>query len=427
MSQFVKDLSVKTAGILPFIEEVYKDLHQNPELPMQEFRTAGIVAEIMRKEGFETVEKIGGTGVVGILRNGNGPTVMLRADMDALPMQEETGLSYASQAKSVSKQGETVPVAHGCGHDMHTSWLLGAAKVLAAGREYWQGTVIALFQPAEETGRGSQLMLADGLSGLIPKPDIILGQHLLQFRAGTVAYRAGQILTAGDSWLVRFFGKGAHGGMPHQGVDPLIMAASAVLRLQTIVSREVSPQAQAVITVGEFHAGSAENIIPAEAYIKLNVRTTDEKVRAHVLDAIRRVCIAEARASNAPKDPVFEEINNFPLTVNDEKATKAIAREFRNHFGDLLVQTTPLGASEDFGRYGKEWQTPYVYWFVGGTDPDVYDKAVKDGTVSHLPGPHSPFWAPVLAPTIRTGIETMLAAAGVWLEKSIGDDKNEER
>lgn len=427
MSQFVKDLSVKTASILPFIEEVYKDLHQNPELPMQEFRTAGIVAEIMRKEGFETVEKIGGTGVVGILRNGNGPTVMLRADMDALPMQEETGLSYASQAKSVSKQGETVPVAHGCGHDMHTSWLLGAAKILAAGREHWQGTVIALFQPAEETGKGSQLMLADGLSGLIPKPDIILGQHLLQFRAGTVAYRAGQILTAGDSWLVRFFGKGAHGGMPHQGVDPLIMAAAAVLRLQTIVSREVSPQAQAVITVGEFHAGSAENIIPAEAYIKLNVRTTDEKVRAHVLDAIRRVCIAEARASNAPKDPVFEEINNFPLTVNDEKATKAIAREFRNHFGELLVQTTPLGASEDFGRYGKEWQTPYVYWFVGGTDPDVYDKAVKDGTVSHLPGPHSPFWAPVLAPTIRTGIEAMLAAAGVWLEKSIGDDKNEER
>lgn len=427
MSQFVKDLSVKTAGILPFIEEVYKDLHQNPELPMQEFRTAGIVAEIMRKEGFETVEKIGGTGVIGILRNGNGPTVMIRADMDALPMQEETDLSYASQAKSVSKQGETVPVAHGCGHDMHTSWLLGAAKVLAAGREHWQGTVIALFQPAEETGKGSQLMLADGLSGLIPKPDIILGQHLLQLRAGTVAYRAGQILTAGDSWLVRFFGKGAHGGMPHQGVDPLIMAASAVLRLQTIVSREVSPQAQAVITVGEFHAGSAENIIPAEAYIKLNVRTTDETVRAHVLDAIRRVCIAEARASNAPKDPVFEEINNFPLTVNDEKATKAIAKEFRNHFGELLVQTPPLGASEDFGRYGKKWQTPYVYWFVGGTDPEVYDKAVKDGTVSHLPGPHSPFWAPVLAPTIRTGIETMLAAAGVWLEKSIGDDNNEER
>lgn len=235
-----------------------------------------------------------------------------------------------------------------------------------------------------------------------------------------------KILDLTDSWLVRFFGKGAHGGMPHQGVDPLIMASSAVLRLQTIVSREVAPQAQAVVTVGEFHAGSAENIIPAEAYIKLNVRTTDEKVRAHVLDAIRRICIAEAQASNAPKAPVFEEINNFPLTVNDEKATEVIADEFRQHFGELLVETTPLGASEDFGRYGKEWQTPYVYWFVGGTDPDVYDKAVKDGTVSHLPGPHSPFWAPVLAPTIRTGIETMLAAAGVWL-KETGDDKNDKK
>ena len=417
MSKFVVQLSEKIKQVLPFTEAIYKDLHQNPELPLQEIRTAGIVAKQLTEAGFEVKEKVGGTGVVGILKNGEGPTIMLRADMDALPMKEETGLSYASTKEAVNRKGETVPVAHSCGHDMHTAWLIGAAKVLSDVREFWQGTLVTVFQPAEETAEGSQKMLSDGLNEIIPKPDVILGQHLLQFRAGTVAYRSGQTLTAGDSLLVRFFGKGAHGGMPHQGVDPLVMAASAVLRLQTIVSREVSPQSQVVVTVGEFHAGTAENIIPAEAYIKLNVRTTDEEVRKHVLEAIKRICISEARASNAPKDPVFEEINNFPLTVNDEEVTKKVAAAFRAHFGDRLSETSPLGASEDFGRYGKVWKTPYMYWFVGGCDASKYDKAVQEGTVGHLPGPHSPFWAPVLNPTLQTGIETMLAAAGVWLAK----------
>lgn len=417
MSNFVVKLSENIKQGLTSIEAIYKDLHQNPELSLQEVRTAEIVARKLFEYGFEVKQKIGGTGVVGILRNGKGPTVMLRADMDALPMKEKTGLSYASTTTTVNAKGETVPVAHACGHDMHTAWLIGVAKVMASSRDFWRGTLVTVFQPTEETAEGSKKMIEDGLSNLIPKPDVIFGQHLLQFRAGTVAYRSGQILTAGDSLLVRFFGKGAHGGMPHQGVDPLVMAAAAVLRLQTIVSREVSPQAQVVLTVGEFHAGTAENIIPAEAYIKLNVRTTDEEVRRHVLEAIKRICIAEARASNAPQDPVFEEINNFPLTVNDDKVTKMVSAAFHNHFGELLIESQPLGASEDFGRYGKVWDVPYMYWFVGGCEQSKYDMAVQEGTVGQLPGPHSPFWAPALYPTLQTGIETMLVASGMWLAK----------
>ncbi|HJV64866.1 MAG TPA: amidohydrolase [Geomonas sp.] len=417
MMQFVSQLVEEMKETLPVIEEIYKDLHRNPELSLQESRTAGIVAEKLRGAGYQVTEKIGQTGVVGIMKNGEGPTVMLRADMDALPMREATEVPYASAREAVNAKGETVPVAHSCGHDMHTSWLLGAALVLAAKRAAWCGTVMTVFQPAEETAQGSQAMLDDGLTSRFPRPDVIMGQHLLQYRAGTVGWRSGQALTSGDSLLVRFFGKGAHGGMPQNGIDPIVMAAAAVLRLQTIVAREISPQAQCVVTVGEFHAGTAENIIPAEAYIKLNVRSTEETVREQVLAAIRRVCIAEARASNAPEDPEFQEINNYPLTVNDAEVTGKVAEAFRGQFGERASEVPAQGASEDFGRFGKAWQTPYTYWFVGGSSPEKYDQAVREGTVAQLPGPHSPFWAPVLHPTLQTGIETMLTAAGVWLAR----------
>ena len=415
MPQFVSLLSDRIEHVLPMIEATYKDLHQNPELALQEMRTAGIVAQKLRESGFEVTEKVGKTGVVGILRNGEGPTVMLRADMDALPMKEDSGVPYASSKEGVNAKGETVPVAHSCGHDMHTSWLLGVAAVLSQAREAWHGTLMTVFQPAEETAQGSQAMIDDGLIERFPRPEVIMGQHLLQYRAGTVGYRSGQILTSGDSMLVRFFGKGAHGGMPQNGIDPIVMAAAAVLRLQTIVSRESSPQAQVVVTVGEFHGGTAENIIPAEAYIKLNVRTTDAAVREHVLAAIKRICLAESRASNAPKDPEFEEINNYPLTVNDAAVTQKVAEAFRAQFCDRLIETPSQGASEDFGRFGNAWKTPYMYWFVGGSAPEKYDQAEREGTVEQLPGPHSPFWAPTLHPTLQTGMETMLTAAGVWL------------
>ena len=417
MSNFIDLLNSEIAQTLPDVERIYKDLHQHPELSLQEVRTAKIAADCLRKFGFEVTENIGGTGVVGLLKNGDGATVMLRADMDALPMKEETGLEYASKCQAVNAKGETVPVFHGCAHDIHTSWLLGVASVLANSKHLWQGTVMVLFQPAEEIAAGSKNMLADGLVERFPRPDVILGQHLMQFRAGTVAYRSGQLLAAGDSLLVRFFGRGAHGGLPHQSIDPLVMAASAVMRLQTIVSREVAPQTQAVVTIGEFHAGTAENIIPDEAYIKLNIRTVDAAVREHVLEAVKRICIAEARASNAPRDPMFEEINNFPLTVNDSTVTAKVVAEFSKHFGDNLVESLPMAGSEDFGRYGMVWKSPYMLWFIGGTNPEKYDNAVANGTTNQLPGPHSPFWAPTLDPALKTGLEAMLIAAGLWLAK----------
>ncbi len=417
MSEFAKRLAGHIEQVLPMVEATYLDLHQHPELSLQEVRTSGIIAQRLREAGYEVTEKVGRTGVVGLLRNGDGPTVMMRSDMDALPMRENTGLPYASTAQGINKKGETVPVAHSCGHDIHMSWLLGAATVLSQARDAWRGTMMAVFQPAEETAEGSQAMLDDGMLEQFPRPDVILAQHLMQYPAGQVRYRSGQVLTAGDSLLVRFFGKGAHGAMPQNGIDPIVMTASAVLRLQTIVSREVAPHAQVVVTVGEFHAGTAENIIAAEAYIKLNVRTTDEAVRDHVMDAIKRICIAEARASNAPKDPEFEVINSYPLTVNDPEVTDKIATAFRGQFGDRVSEAAPVGASEDFSRFGRAWKAPYTMWFVGGTEQAKYDQAVAEGTVTKLPGPHSPFWAPALHPTLETGIETILTAAGEWLAK----------
>lgn len=417
MSDFVSQFSGAIKQVLPMVEDTYKDIHEHPELSLQEVRTAGIVAQKLRDAGFTVTEHVGKTGVVGLLKNGDGPIVMMRADMDALPMRENTGVPYASTATGVNKKGETVPVCHSCGHDLHTSWLLGAATIISEARQNWHGTLMTVFQPAEETAEGSQAMLDDGMMDRFPKPDVILGQHLMQYRAGTVNYRAGQILTSGDSLLVRFFGKGAHGAMPQNSIDPVVMAASAVLRLQTIVSREVAPDASVVVTIGELHAGTAENIIPAESYIKLNVRTTNENVRNHVMEAIKRICIAEAHASNAPKDPEFEVINNYPLTVNDAEVTQKVSEAFQEHFGGRAQETQPAGASEDFSRFGRAWNTPYMFWFVGGTAPEKYDQAIREGTYEKLPGPHSPFWAPVLHPTLETGIETLLTAGGVWLAK----------
>lgn len=417
MSKFIDQMADSVEKILPYAEEVYKDLHQHPELSLQENRTSKIVASHLKDAGFQVTEHVGVTGVVGLMKNGEGPTIMLRSDMDALPMKEESGVSYASKCEAVNAQGETVPVAHTCGHDLHITWLLSAATILSKHRELWQGTLMVVFQPAEETAQGSAKMIEDGITKNFPKPDVILGQHLLQYRAGKVGYRPGQVLTAGDSMLVRFFGRGAHGGMPQNGIDPIVMASATVLRLQTIVSREVAPQAQVAVTVGEFHAGTAENIIAETAEIKLNVRNTDAAVREHVLDAIKRICVAEAHASNAPKDPEFEPINNYPLTVNDAAATAKIAEAFKAHFEDAAFECPPVGASEDFARFGLAFGSPYVYWFVGGTDQAKFDAAVKANTVSALPGPHSPFWAPAIHPTLRTGIETMLVAAGVWLAK----------
>ncbi|WP_206733191.1 M20 family metallopeptidase [Bradyrhizobium guangzhouense] len=402
--------------LLPDIEALYKDVHSHPELSMQETRTAGIAAKRLTAAGFEVTSGVGKTGVVGLLRNGDGPTVMLRADMDALPIQEATGLPYASTATATDRDGNTVPVSHMCGHDMHVTWLAGATKLLADARTSWRGTLMAVFQPAEETGEGAQAMIDDGLFKRFPKPDVILGQHVMVGPAGTVAGRAGAITSAADSLQIKLFGRGAHGSMPQASIDPVVMAASTVLRLQTIVSREVAATESAVLTVGVLQAGTKENVIPDDAIIKLNVRTFDAGVRARVLAAIERIVNSEAAASGAPRKPEITTIDHYPLNVNNQEATQRVVEAFRGHFGAARVRPTgPAPASEDFGSFGTEWHVPSVFWFVGGTDPDVYAKARDANKLNELPVNHSPKFAPVLHPTLETGVESLVVAARTWM------------
>ncbi|MDQ2643946.1 MAG: amidohydrolase [Myxococcota bacterium] len=403
------------AALLPELEAVYKDLHQHPELSMHEVRTAKVAADWIERFGYEVSRNVGKTGVVGVLRNGAGPTVMLRADMDGLPMVEATGLPYASTAKATDDEGNQVGVFHGCGHDMHVTWLMGAARVLSEHRDRWHGTVLVVFQPGEEVGRGAESMMQDKMAERFPKPDVIFGQHVMVGAAGTVGHRSGAILSAGDSMQVKLFGRGSHGSQPQTSIDPVIMAAATTLRLQTIVSREVSPLDSAVLTVGALQAGTKENIIPDDAIIKLNVRTYDENVRKRVLEAIERICRAEATASRAEKPPEFTTLSSYPLTINDAACSERIAKAFQLQFGERAFETPPASASEDFSVFGRRWGAPYVFWIVGGTDPKAYAEAERTKTVNELPSNHSPKFAPVLHPTLQAGLEAMLTAAAAWL------------
>ena len=401
--------------LLPDLESVYKDIHAHPELSMQENRTAGIAADHLRAAGYDVTTAVGKTGVVGVLRNGDGPTLMLRADMDALPVREATGLPYASTATS-DQNGKSVPVMHACGHDMHVSWLIGAATLLAKNRDAWKGTLMPVFQPAEETGAGAQTMIEDGLFKRFPKPDAILGQHVMVGSSGVIGTRSGVITSAGDSFEIRMFGRGAHGSMPQSSIDPVIMAAAAVLRLQTIVSRELAPTDAAVVTVGSLQAGTKENVIPDEAVIKLNVRTFDEDVRQRVLAAIKRIVNAEAEASRAPRKPEITPLDRYAFVKNDPEATKRAVDAFQSYFpADRVKDTQPTTASEDFGSFGTEWQSPSVFWFVGGTDPETYARAKKSGTIADIPTNHNPRFAPVIHPTLEAGVEAMVVAAQAWL------------
>lgn len=403
-------------SLLGDLENLYKDIHAHPELSMQEHRTSSIAADHLRKAGFEVTTRVGKTGVVGLLPNGDGPTVMLRADMDALPVKETTGLSYASQATANDAEGKTVPVMHACGHDMHVTWLIGAATLMAQNRDAWKGTLMTVFQPAEETAQGARAMIDDNLFQRFPKPDVILGQHVMVGAAGVLSSRAGVVTSAGDSLQIRLFGRGAHGSMPQASIDPVVMAASTVLRLQTIVSRELAAFEAAVVTVGALQAGTKENVIPDEAIIKLNVRTFDDGVRRRVLAAIERIVNAEAEASGAPRKPEITTLDRYSLVKNDPDALQRVGDAFREYFHSGRVQTTqPTSASEDFGSFGAEWGAPAVFWFVGGTDPDVYANAQIEGNFSEIPTNHNPRFAPVIHPTLESGVEALIVAAQAWL------------
>ncbi len=402
--------------LLPELEEIYKDIHLNPELSMQEFRTAKIASDYLTKYQFEVTTGIGVTGVVGIMKNGEGPIVMLRADMDALPVTEATGLPYSSTKVGKDEEGNEVGVSHVCGHDLHVTWLMGVARLFSEHRDQWKGTLMAVFQPGEEVGRGAQSMIDDGLMDRFDKPDIILGQHVMVGESGTVGYRSGAILSAGNSLKVKLFGRGAHGSSPQTSIDPVIMAAATTMRLQTIISREVAPIENAVLTIGALQAGTKENIIPEDATLKLNIRTFNDGVRDDILSAVKRICCAECAASNAPRDPEFTTLDSYPLTENDAVATAKVVDAFKAQFGNRSYETQPASASEDFSVFGRNWKVPYVFWFVGGTDPKLYLEAIKNNKLNSIPSNHSPKFAPVIHPTLKTGLQAMMTAAVAWLD-----------
>ncbi|PJI42053.1 M20 family metallopeptidase [Ferrovibrio sp.] len=407
----------KIDALMPELEQIYLDLHRNPELSMQEVRTAGIAAAWMKKYGFEVHERVGKTGVVALLKNGDGPVILLRADMDGLPVKEKTGLDYASQQTGTDRFGQAVSIMHACGHDFHVTWLMAVGRLLSENRNSWKGTVMAVFQPAEETSQGARAMLADGMVKRFPKPSVCLGQHVIPMPAGTIGYKSGVAMSAADSWEVKLFGRGAHGSKPQNSIDPVVMAASTVMRLQTVVSREVAMADSAVVTVGTLQSGFNENVIPDEALLRLNIRTFKENVRQRVLASVKRIIDAEAQASGAPKPPEYSVISQFPLTVNDESATQRTVEGISAFFGaDRVVTVEPASGSEDFGLFGTAWNVPSVFWVIGGTDPELFARVQNGEDPSVMPVNHSPFYAPMLHPTLRTGVEAMLAAAYAWLD-----------
>jgi amidohydrolase len=402
--------------IRPLQEDFYRDLHAHPELSHQERRTAAKVTARLRDTGCEIHERVGGTGVVGVLRNGDGPSVLLRADMDALPVREATGVPYASSVTATTTQGAEVPVMHACGHDVHVTCLLGAIDLLGAATDSWNGTVVAVFQPAEEVADGARGMLEDGLAKIVGKVDLALCQHVLAFPSGRVATRPGLALAAADSMRITVHGRGAHGSMPQASVDPVVLAAMIVVRLQTVISRETTPGDPAVLTVGSVQAGTKSNVIPDAATIQLNIRTYSEHTRAAILDSIRRMVTAECDASASPRAPEFELFDQFPVTDNDAGVTDRVAAAFAEHFGDQAQELPLQTASEDFSDIPTALDVPYTYWGIGGIDADVYQQAAVAGRVSEdIPVNHSAQFAPVMQPTLDTGTAALVVAALAWL------------
>jgi amidohydrolase len=366
----------------PWQEEFYRHLHQHPELSHEEHNTAAEVAKRLAGFGYQVHEGLGGTGVVGVLHNGDGPAVLLRADMDALPVKEQTGLPYASAVTARDLEGNEVPVMHACGHDVHVTCLLGAAALLADAQQNWQGRVVALFQPAEELGDGAQKMVDDRLAEVVGQVDVAFGQHVLPMPSGAVGTRPGSTLSAADSVRITVYGRGAHGSMPQASVDPAVLAAMIVVRLQTVIAREIAPTDPAVLTVGSIQAGTKSNVIGDQAVLQLNVRSYNDQTRGTILDAVRRIVIAECQASRSPKDPEFELFDRFPPTQNDPATTARVRAAFdalfRDRAQDLPLQT----ASEDFSDIPNALSVPYTYWGIGGIDPDAYRRAVEAGRVS---------------------------------------------
>jgi len=396
-------------AIYPQTEALYLDLHRNPELSSHEEKTAAKIADQLRKLGYEVTTGFGGTGVVGVLKNGSGPTVMIRAELDALPVEEKTGLPYASQVKSKNDKGADVGVMHACGHDLHMAIGMGTAALLAQNKDRWRGTFIYVGQPAEETVTGAVAMLKEGLYTRFPKPDFAIAVHDSSgIAAGKIGYVSGFALANSDAVEVTIFGRGGHGSAPQVAIDPIVIAARTILAWQTLVSRENSPFDPAVVTVGSIHAGTRSNIIPEEAHLQLTVRSYKDEVRQRLIDGIARIAKAEAAAAGAEKAPVVEVVETVKAVYNDPKLTERTVAALRSAIGDSNVElTSPAMAADDFAEYGRAGVPAFDFW-VGAANKEKLEAAHKSG--QELPGLHSAYFAPDREPSLKTGITAETAA-----------------
>ncbi len=400
---------------LPGLVGLYQDLHRNPELSFQESRTSSLLAERLRGLGFEVTEGVGGTGVVGLLENGAGPRLLLRTDMDALPVEEATGLPWASRARAQTADGRETGVMHACGHDLHMTVWAGTLEWLAAHREAWSGTLLAVAQPAEEIGAGARAMLEDRLYERFGRPDYCLALHTASdLPAGWIGWTSGFALANVDSVDIRIHGRGGHGSAPHTTRDPIVLAARIVLGLQTLVSRELDPQEPGVVTVGSIHGGTKHNIIPETVDLQLTVRSYSDEARRLLLDGIRRTARFEARAAGFPEALLPEvqvrEEEYTPATWNDPELVERLNRVFAGVLGpERLVQRKPTMGGEDFGRYSKAAGSPgYMFWL--GAIPEERWRAAQEPGAPPLPSLHTNTFAPLAGPAIRTGVLCMTAA-----------------
>jgi hippurate hydrolase len=397
------DLPQQVNTVYPKIEQLYIDLHEHPELSMHETQTAAKLGTELRALGYDVTTGVGGTGVVALLKNGSGPTVMLRTELDALPVEEKTGWSFASRVHTKDDSGADVPVMHACGHDIHMAALVGTATLMAQDRSSWHGTLMLIGQPAEERAMGAAAMLKDGLFTRFPKPDYGFAMHDGNgLPAGQVGFTPGFSLTSADSVDIVIYGKGGHGATPQNTVDPIVIAARTVMSLQTIVSREINPQDPAIITVGSIHGGTKHNIIPEEVKLQLTVRAYKPEVRKHLLDAIARIARAESEAGNAPRPPDVKVVESTPAQYNDPKLTDRIADVLRQRLGaDNVHQGAPGTPSDDFAEFGAAG-VPTAMFSLGAADPEKFAESKKTGVP--LPSNHSPYFAPDYNPTLHTAI-----------------------
>ncbi|MCH7413889.1 amidohydrolase [Belliella sp. R4-6] len=410
-----QDLKQSIEKVYPELEKLYKELHQNPELSLQEKETSARMAIELKKLGYKVTESIGGYGVVGIFENGPGPVLLIRTDMDALPMEEKTGLPYASTKKGISNDGKETYIAHSCGHDIHMSVFIGTAQMMMEYKNSWRGTLLLVAQPAEENGLGAWNMMNDGLYEKFPHPDFAIALHDYPFLpAGTLGYKSGALMAGVDMMNVTVFGEGGHGAAPHTTIDPIVLSSQMIQAYQTIVSRTLSPTEPAVVTVGSIHGGSVHNIIPDEVTMQLTMRSYSLEVREKIIKRIKEISDNYAIAAGLSIEKMPKYWIREPFTkplINDDNLTKKMLNVFENCFGaDKIIEVESMMIGEDFSAYGnQEREIPISMFFLGANDPEFLKKAEKEGL--DIPGLHSPYFAPIPEPTIKTGVEAMSSFA----------------